>query len=142
MKKYIACSSEGNQKLIELLSSFGIDTTISTYELRAEEYERYQEGNRYSKKFKCPGNWLAYFSMLVHGQPSYENLEYELGDVEGELSYYAEQCPTVTAMGDRAARDWWGDGDDYIISLKNLTTGEVLYQGNEEYYEEGSEEEW
>ena len=146
MKRYIKISEEGsltNKDMVEVLKSMGIDTTMSQYELRAEEYERYSSGTLYAKKFKCPGDWLAYLSMAIHGTPNAE----QLGDhfdvyTKEDFEEFASDYPTVEDMKDCASSCWWGDGDDYIIYLKNLTTGETLYQGDSDYYEDEEDEDW
>lgn len=146
MKRYIHASDDEwteitNENLIEFLKSNGIDTTKSKYELKAITYERYEEGSRYVKKFTCPGDWLAYFSMLFHTVPNaatFNEHGYVLEDLE---DFIAEGCTTVDAMKDHASSVWWGDGDDYILYLQNLNNGEYLY-GPEEVEYEAEEEEW
>jgi hypothetical protein len=48
---------------------------------------------------------------------------------------------TVEAMNRHASSSWWGDGDDYIIYLKNLDTDTYLYDNIEEYEEYSSDDE-
>lgn len=100
---------------------------------------RMYSGGKYKKKFTCPGNYLAYFAMTIHGTPNYEKIEDRFG-----LDYFEEivnDHPTIEDIEDYASDCWWGDGDDYIIYLKNLTTGEILYQAEEEdEYDE--EDDW
>ena len=141
MKKYIKSNTNNTQsnRILDILKASNIDTTLSQYELKAEAYERYGAGDIYVKKFKCPGDYLAYFSMLLHESPTTSNMLDYMGDLE-ELEYYVEEYPTVNDIANHAASSWWGDGDDYIIYLKNLTTGEILYQGQDEGYDEYDEE--
>lgn len=129
-----------NADVIRILKEHGIDTTKCQYELKAEGYERYGGGQHYVKKFTCPGNYLAYFAMCFHRSPNAELIDDWFGE-EGFIEL-VEECPTVSEMEDHASCYWWGDGDDYIYYLKNLTTGEVLYDSGEEpeYYED--EDEW
>ena len=139
--KYVKANgaASGNAQIIKILKDHGIDTTKCQYELYAEEYMRMYSGGKYKKKFTCPGNYLAYFAMNIHGTPNYENIDDHFG-----IDYFEEivnDNPTIKDIEDYASSSWWGDGDDYIIYLKNLTTGEVLYQAEEEdEYEE--EDEW
>ena len=140
MKKLViaASSKSANAQLVDMLKAHGIDTTKHKYQLKAEGYERYGSGRRYTKTFTCPGNYLAYLSMLLHKQPTAEAIE----DYYGSMKYFEEDLlesyHTVDDIADHAAAYWWGDGDDYIIYLKNLDTNEVLYEGEEteDYYEE------
>lgn len=140
MKRYIKSNTDNeltNQSIVELLRSRGIDTTKAKYELKAQRYERYEEGATYTKRFMCPGDYFAYFSMHVHEQPSASNLDYWTNEFEEML----DECPTVDDMREYATCYWWGDGDDFIIYLKNLSTGEYLY-GPEYIEEEYDEEDW
>ena len=109
------------------MNKYNIDTTQYSYQLKAETYERYQSGKRYTKTFKCAGDYLAYFSMLVHKSPTPYTLEDYFG-VDGFIEI-VQDYPSVDAIYDHASSSWWGDGDDYIISLVNLDTNEVLYEG-------------
>ena len=143
MKRWIHASEDEfeftNDQLIDLLKSHNIDTTKSKYELKAEGYERYGSGKRYTKTFTCPGDYLAYFSMMLHTTPSAKSFleqEYTLD----EIQEYLERCPSVKDIARWAEANWYGDGDDYIFSLKNLTTGETLYEGEDEPEEEYEEE--
>lgn len=147
MKRYVYVKSNyenendyTNSDIVKLLNEHGIDTTKAQYELKAEAYERYGSGSVYIKKFKCPGDWLAYWSMLFHTTPNasaFSEEGYTLADIEEYIDAY----PDVESMRKQAEMNWWGDGDDYIIYLKNLTTGEYLTGPNEDYYEE-DEEDW
>ena len=136
MKRYIR-SSESQYKLtmqdiLKKLNSLGIDTTKHKYELKADEYY----GNPYVYKFTAPGNYIAYFSMTLHRKMNPKNLVEYINDYEFDFDEY----PSVEAIEDKASYSWWGDGDDYIKSLKNLDTGEVLYEAEEEDEYEESED--
>ena len=142
MKRYIKASMDyewTNKSIVELLESRGIDTTKAEYELKAQRYERYDEGAVYTRKFTCPGDYLAYFSMTIHSQPNASNINFHYpGD---EFIDIVDECPTVEDIADYAEQYWWGDGDDYIIYLKNLSTNEYLY-GSEKVEEEYDNEDW
>ena len=142
MKMYVRASESDftNADLVQLLKDHNIDTTKQKYELRAEGYERYGSGKLYTRKFTCPGDWLAYLSMQFHKSPTADVLMDYFDDVD-ELIEFVEDYPTVQKIENHAASNWWGDGDDYIIYLKNLTTGKYLYE-SEEGEEEFEEEDW
>lgn len=138
MKRYIKCAkSSDSDAVLSILKDHNIDTTMCQYELRAEAYERYTSGKVYTKKFKCPGDYLAYFSMVVHKAPTGSAI-LEYFDLD-EFAELVDHYPTVAKIKQVAEQSWYGDGDDYIISLKNLTTGDVLYEAD--YYEEDEDEE-
>lgn len=134
-------STSKNNELISILQEHNIDITKSKYELIAEAYERFGSGGHYKKSFTCPGDYLAYFAMAVHTTPNYKNLiENYFGDIY-EFEEFVESNPTVDDIADIASSSWWGDGDDYIVSLTNTSTGDVLYSGGESDYAE-YEEDW
>lgn len=105
------------------------------YNLKAEEYQRYFAGNIYNKKFFAPNDYLALFSMTLHKPPTIANLE-EYFEPAELLELFEEQ-DSFEKLLDFASSVWWGDGDDFIISLDNLTTGETLYAAE---YEDPSDE--
>ena len=111
---------------LNVLRSFDIDTTKSDYELFAESYDNRKP---YKKKFKCNGDYLAYFSMAVHGSPTKAKLDQYFGI--DEFAEIVEAYPTLEDISAVAEQSWFGDGDDYIYYLKNLTTGETLYASEE-----------
>lgn len=123
------------EELFALLNSRGIDTTRNKYELCAEVYERFGGGDRYKRRFDCPGDFIAYFSMVFHARPV-------LDDVLDYSVEIQDDWTTLDDMKEHASEYWWGDGDDYIIYLKNLTTGKDLYTGDDsiDYYEEEDED--
>ena len=144
--KKITASEDGrltNADVVRILKDHGIDTTKCQYELKAEEYERYSRGQHYVKKFACPGDYLAYLAMLFHRGPNAALIDAWYGGKEGFIEEI-EDHPTVEDMAEYACSIWWGDGDDFIYYLKNLTTGDILYQSDEspEYYEDDEEDEW
>lgn len=112
----------------KIIEKFG--NNAHKYRLKAEGYERYSAGGIYSRTFKAPNDYIALFSMVLHGSPSLRNLEDYFEP--SEILELLEEHPTFDALLDFAASVWWGDGDDYIISLTNLDTGNVLYEGDYE----------
>ena len=140
MRKYIRSSSENYPLLKEFLKELkarGIDTTKHKYELKAERYERFGSGDTYTYKFTALGDYVAYISMKIHRDMTKDGIEEFLEDYYGGVEETLDYIPTLDAMEATASDDWWGDGDDYIIYLKNLDTGKVLYEGDyEEEYEE------
>lgn len=112
----------------KIIEKFG--NNAHKYRLKAEEYVRYGAGRVYTKTFKAPNDYLALFSMVVHGKPSPDNLEDAFEPTE--ILDLLKEHPTFDALLDFATSVWWGDGDDYIISLTNLDTGNVLYEADYE----------
>jgi len=141
MKKMIRASQEArftNADLKKMLKDADLWEDLQDYELKAQRYERYTNGAVYTKKFMCPGDWLAFLSMRVHKEPNARTLQEDYY-VKEDIEEMIEECPTVAAMEDYASRNWWGDGDDYIIYLKNLSTNEYLYGPEEEPFDEDDE---
>lgn len=122
----------GKAALAYMLQQHGIDTTESEYKLSAKAYGRYEDGPRYSKKFKCMGDYLAYLSMLLHRAPTAKAISEYFGSLDTFESQILDKLHTVDDMERWAATNWWGDGDDYIFYLKNLSTDEYLYDGAED----------
>ena len=142
MKKMIKASQQPkftNKVLEKILRDADLWEDLQDYELKAQRYERYDNGAVYTKKFMCPGDWLAFLSMIVHKEPNAKTLREDYYDKES-IEELIEECPTVDAIEEYASRNWWGDGDDYIIYLKNLSTNEYLYGPNEEPIDEDDDE--
>ena len=76
--------------------------------------------------------------MILHKQPTAEAID---DYFEDDFKEYIQDYPTVDAIAGHASSHWWGDGDDYIIYLKNLTTGQILYSADG-YEEESEDDEW
>ena len=133
--------------ILNALNSAGIDTTIHNYEMKAQRYERYTEGSTYIIKFTCPGDYLAYLAMNLH-KPLTKHLIVEFfghywGIDQESISYLFDEAPkSLSKMADYANAYWWGDGDDFIIYLKNVSTGEYLCGPNEIEEEESFDEDW
>ena len=147
MKRYIRAVSQPvesteitDEAILKLFDELGIDSTRHRYELKAETYERYESGRKYVKKFTCSGDYLAYFSMLLHTKPTAESLSEYFDDFD-EFKDLVEANPTVEDIKDYASACWYGDGDDYIIYLKNLDNSKVLYEAEDEDYDEYDEDE-
>lgn len=130
-----------NQDLVNFLQSEGIDTALYTYELCARKYDRYESGRPYLKRFKCPGNYLAYFSMLMHQQPNANAIEEYYGSLD-EFKSFVDTYPKESLIKSYASENWWGDGDDYIFYLKNVDTGRYLYTRGYEDDDYQDSEEW
>lgn len=133
--------TEDNKGLIQLLKDRGIDTTFHRYELYAQTYERYEEGSKYKLKFKCPGDYLAYFSMALHETPNYDNMEFYCGGIE-EIAEFLDEYPTLNDIRSCAEEYWWGDGSDYIIYLKNIDTGDKLYFAEDDELYFAEDDDW
>ena len=134
--------------LLSKLKSAGIDTTKYKYEMRAQRYMRYEEGAYYTIKFTCPGDYLAYIAMHVHESLTKAKIvdffdDYYGIDSENIDDLFDEAPQTLEEMDDYANGYWWGDGDDFIIYLKNLTTNTYLCGPNEEEEDlEDYDEDW
>ena len=160
VKKYIAADTkidydsmsekEFLKWLCSRLQEAGINTQVHRYELCAEEYDRFSSGKKYVVDFKCPGDYLAYFAMVGHKDvQTLANLSscvkelmwnYDIDTFDAFLEIFGR---TVAGMEDFASDNWWGDGDDYIIYLKNLDTGKTLYRNDDsepEIYDEDDED--
>lgn len=138
-------------EICSVLRSWGIDTTKHKYEMVAEEYERYSSGSRYTVEFICPGDYLAYFAMTGHRAVTTLHglvetvCDYYISDLNNLKGEMEESMPkSLEAMEEKASEYWWGDGDDYIFYLRNLDTGEVLYDSGNDDMEgyESDEGEW
>lgn len=127
--------------VVKMLNSWGIDTTKHRYELEAEEYERYGSGSQYRYRFTAPGDWVAYFAMQLHRDMSPDAVVEYLNDYFDDEDELAE-INSIPAIRDTAAMSWWGDGDDFIHYLKNLDTGEILYQADDSMYEEYDDDDY
>ena len=106
-----------------LLEKFG--NKNNKYLLVAQQYDR-GPAPTYKRKFNAPNDYIALFSMYCHGEPD----EQDLIDYFGED--FNDYPQTYEEMLKYATRHWWGDGDDYIILLENVTEDKTLYEGDEE----------
>lgn len=114
-----------DRELINMLNDAGIDTTKCNYELKAEEFNMFGDDEEYTRKFTCPGDWLAYFSMILHKQPTAAAIDNYFG--REQFEEIIDNYPTIDDIADLAWVEWGSDrGDDSIIYLKNLTTGQEL----------------
>lgn len=109
------------------------------YRLVAQAYERYGSGATYSRTFYAPNDYLALFSMMLHAAPTIANFE-DFGFEYIDMEEYLNDYPTYKDLLSHAASTWWGDGDDYIISLTNLTSGKTLYEGEAGYEDDEDDE--
>lgn len=145
MKRYIHANKireheiNTNAELVEYMKSKGHDTTMSEYELILDDEDRFGTGEGLIvKRFRCPGDYLAYFSLCLAASPTAERLGDYFGWFE-EMDKYVDEYPTEEDIEKFAHRAWWGDGGALRLRLKNLTTGDVLYQ--DERYGDPTEEE-
>lgn len=131
MKRYIKSARTTSADILQILQNHGIDTTPSRYRLEAREYERYEIGRKYKANFYCNGDYLAYFSMLFHGKPTIKDIEDYWG-IE-EFKEFVDENPTVKDIYNYAQEYWYGDGDDFILSLVNVSKNKVLYEEDDPY---------
>lgn len=136
-----AVSFTNIKDVIDWLNRKGIDTTKHRYELEAEEYRRYESGPTYRYRFTAPGDWVAYVAMQLHRDMSPNAVVEYINDYFDNEEELAE-ISSIPAIRDTAAMSWWGDGDDFIHYLKNLDTGEMLYQTDDSMYEEYDDDDY
>lgn len=124
---------KGDGAVLQILSEHGIDITECTYELHAEVYRRYnsEEKREYTEQFDCYGNYLAYFSMALHKEPTPSNVVEYFGTL-GAFEDFVDENPSIEDIADYASTYWWGDGDDYIYYLDNVTRNTTLYESDKE----------
>lgn len=113
------------KQFLKWLSDRGIDVSKHNYELKAESYDT---GRPYTYRFKAPGDWIAYMSMRLHRRMTRDNIMEYINDEWLYDENYDELFDSVSNMRKLAESRWWGDGDDFIHYLKNLDTGEMLYE--------------
>ena len=155
-RRAIVAAESSNSELKAIcakLREYGIDTTVHNYEMRAKAYEGYG-GGTYTLKFRCPGDYLAYVAMcILRGEIGYgmkpestrirtaSGLAKGIDDYFGGLEDLLDACgDSIESMSNFASTNWWGDEDDYIMYLKNIDTGDVLYDNgepDEEVFEDG-----
>ena len=119
--------SDEDRLIVDLIKSKvkELGMNKSKYSMRAE---RYGDDGTYTLRFSAPNDYIALFAMLLHESPSINAMIEYFGDLES-IKYYFDEFPTYDDLYKFASESWWGDGDDFIIELKNLTTGETLYEG-------------
>lgn len=118
------------KQFLNWLRSHGIDASMHNYELKAEEYQRYGKGSVYTYRFKAPGDWVAYMSMLLHRDMTSANIMDYVNSWlnEGDNDSIFDSVNDIRKI---AELNWWGDGDDFIHYLKNLDTGKMLYEAED-----------
>ena len=121
--------------LKQLVAKFG--NNKSQYELIALEYDPFDAERPYRRKFFAPNDYIALYSMTLHCAPTAANLE-DFGIYGQDILDDLKEHPTFEDFLDYQSANAWGDGDDFIYSLTNLTTGKVLYSSEGE---EGFEDE-
>lgn len=135
MKRAIKASTQFSNidSLRHLLRMHNIDTRKHKYQLEAVRYDRYELGPIYTYLFSTYGDWMAYISMTLHSNMTPNMLDEFIEDYWGPdlEDLDLELLDGVEAMKNFASRLWWGDGDDAIIRLTNLDTGEILYESDD-----------
>lgn len=119
--------------LKRLVDKFG--NKKQQYKLVAEKYNPFDSGDVYSESFYAPNDYIALFSMILHKAPSVKNFERAGWSGDDIIKDFADELPTYEDFYNYAASEWWGDADDYIISLKNLTSGKTLYEAEYDFSE-------
>lgn len=104
-----------------LLEKFG--NNPCKYQLRAQEYDRCPSTPTYTRRFTAPNDYVAILCMCLHHKPTLDEIEWEFESVEDLI----EEYPTYEDLKDYMESCYWGDGDDFILSVINLTENRVLY---------------
>lgn len=115
------------EDFIEKLNAAGIDTTLNEYEIVSVVFDEMTDRHIYKHTFTAPGDWAAYFSFVFPLSYSVEDVTIFVQQYYLRLKGLLREYPTVEKIKKLASERWWGDDEAYIISLKNLTTGEILY---------------
>ena len=115
--------------VLEVLNRYGIDTTTYKYQLEVETDQIYDGTDSYVKRFTCAGDYLAYFSMKLHKSPTVSNLSDLFSGSIQAFENFVILNPTVEDIAYEAEASWagFGDGSESVVSLKNVSTGSVLY---------------
>lgn len=105
---------------------------MANYEVRRELYARYERGGIKVSRFTAKDNVEAIIKVL-------DNCGYGWEDEEGRtLGEQGFTMPTFEQVITEL-ENTNGDGMDYIISIINLDSDEILYESDEVSYES---EEW
>lgn len=116
--------------VVNILNKYGIDTTKCQYRLRVETDQIYNGSDSYVKKFTCSGDYLAFFSMKIHKSPNASNLSAIFDNDISKFEKFVSDNPDIGDIAYEAEASWsdYGDGSERISYLKNLSTGEFLYE--------------
>lgn len=125
--------------VLSILDQYDIDTTMNEYELIFEKYNRIEPNKRYRIIFKCPGDYLAYFSMPLHRSPTTHNIYLWCGP--DKFLDIVSNHPSVRSISEYADYSWHG-GESPIISLVNVSRGRILYDIKEGYVDIKEQYEW
>lgn len=125
MKRYIKSAELSDIEIIKnALKGNGIDTTTHDYQLLLWE----DRGTVID--FKCPGDYLAYLSIVVQGPLSDDVIVDYVNDFFEGLENMLSQYPTLKDMYDYANFGYPPlDDEGAVAKLVNKDTGEVLFEG-------------
>ena len=110
----------------KLLEKFG--NKNNKYMLVAEGYDRCPGGTGvYHLKFNAPNDYVALMCMCCHCEPTID----EIIDYFGSVQALLDECPTYEDLLSHASCNWWGDGDDFIMLVENLSEDKTLYEAGD-----------
>lgn len=111
----------------ELINSIGVDTTTHSYELGVEVTDYHGDSRESKKQFRCKGNYLAYFYLILHSDPTLRNIKEYYTDM-GELREFVLAYPSEVDIEKFISSSRCASGDRQTYTyLKNLDTEEMLY---------------
>ena len=122
--------------IIDTLENNGIDTTLQNYEvLYCENAGRgYGEVNSFIAEW--PGDFLATWAVSHPYQLNDEDPLDAMIDSYETFEYFKDIFEVIKTMKGENMLEYYDDADkDFIVSLTNLDTGEVLIN-NRDYYDE------
>lgn len=133
MKRLVYSSKQANNRsritasadaseLRNILSKNGIDDTTCIYKMT-----RWNDGEDEVLRFKCKGDWLACFAMVLLETPTPDSLAHYFGGL-GEVADLARKYNTADKLLS-AVGQLWALPDEYsaVTDLTNLTTGRTLW---------------
>ncbi len=130
-----------NAKLVQLLKERGIDTTKHNYELKYNFFERFEDAKPRTLKFTCPGDYLAFYSMMCWSIPDAANLEDFYGSEEYFIEEGLDEYPSIKSIKN-AGYNFYNAEEFQVVHLKNMDTGEILWADEDATEEYESEEDW
>lgn len=132
MKRYIRSSINGpitKDLILSTLHAAGIDTTVATYELSQEMFDRFSDDEQIKRTFTAPGDWMAVLGMRLHGDISLSHLN-EWFNLE-QFKACVDRFSTVRSMLDDVLQQ---EEEYHTHYLKNISTGQFIYKST--YYRE------
>lgn len=122
------------QVLKKIVDKFG--NNKYKYQAYGRRFDRDYSRGTFRKTFTAPNDWLALFYVLLDADaPTLQILDDNFNPEE--IQDYLDEYPTVKDLLKCVLEDWLPtnhDSSDYVIDgLKNLTTGKVFFDEDEDY---------